>query len=125
VGRLLSHTLNPGTATSISASIHRAWIGENMDNGKPPHILNASSNLLGICFIIITGLRLTNLKSTTLADEIGLFAALTLLSACLLSYLSIRIEKETLRLERWADYLFITGMISLFIAISTFSTGLF
>jgi hypothetical protein len=95
-----------------------------MDNGKPPHILNASSNLLGICFIIITGLRLTNLKSTTLADEISLFAALTLLSSCLLSYLSIRIEKETTRLERWADYLFITGMISLFMAMAAFSTGL-
>ena len=95
-----------------------------MNNGKPPHILNASSNLLGICFILITGLKLTKLSSTTLADEISLFAALTFLSACLLSYLSIRIEKETMRLERWADYLFIIGMVSLFIAIAAFSTGL-
>jgi hypothetical protein len=100
-------------------------VGEIMNNGKPPHILNASSNLLGICFIIITGLRLTNLHSTTLADEVSLFAALNFLSACVLSYLSIRIEKETVRLERWADYLFLVGMISLFIAILAFSTGLF
>jgi hypothetical protein len=34
-----------------------------------------------------------------------------------LSCLSIRIEKETIRLERWADYLFLVGMVSLFIAI--------
>lgn len=100
-------------------------VGEIMNNGKPPHILNASSNLLGICFIIITGLRLTNLHSTTLAYEVSLFAALNFLSACVLSYLSIRIEKETVRLERWADYLFLVGMISLFIAILAFSTGLF
>jgi hypothetical protein len=96
-----------------------------MNNGKPPHILNASSNLLGICFILITGLRLTNVSTATLADDISLFAALNFLSACVLSYLSIRIEKETMRLERWADYLFIIGMISLFIAIAAFSTGLF
>jgi EamA domain-containing membrane protein RarD len=95
-----------------------------MDNGKPPHILNASSNLLGICFILITGLKLTNVGAATLADEISLFAALNFLGACLLSYLSIRIEKETMRLERWADYLFIIGIISLFIAIAAFSTGL-
>lgn len=96
-----------------------------MNNRKPPHILNASSNLLGICFIIITGLRLTNESSNTLADDVSLFAALNFLAACVLSYLSIRIEKETIRLERWADYLFLIGMISLFVAILAFSKGLF
>ena len=95
------------------------------NSGKPPHILNAASNLLGICFILITGLKLTNIDSSTFADEISLFASLNFLSACVLSYLSIRIKKETVRLERWADYLFLAGMISLFIAIAAFSTGLF
>jgi drug/metabolite transporter (DMT)-like permease len=94
-------------------------------NNKPPHILNASSNLLGICFIIITGLKLTNVASNTLADDVSLFAALNFLSACVLSYLSIRIEKQSIPLERWADYLFLVGMISLFIAILAFSRGLF
>lgn len=93
-----------------------------MNNKKLPHILNASSNLLGICFIIITGLRLTNESSNTL---VSLFAALNFLAACVLSYLSIRIEKETIRLERWADYLFLIGMTSLFVAILAFSKGLF
>ncbi len=96
-----------------------------MNNGKPYHILNAASNLLGICFVIITGLKLTNAGAATFADDISLFAALNFLGACLVSYLSIRIEKDAIRLERWADYMFLVGIISLFVAIAAFSMGLF
>jgi len=33
-------------------------------NQKAPHILNASSNLLGICFVVLTSLKLLNLAKT-------------------------------------------------------------
>src|SRR5690348_15917811 len=37
---------------------------------RHPHVLNAATNLLGICFIIIGGLKLTNQNSKTWSDEI-------------------------------------------------------
>src|ERR1700733_4879578 len=45
---------------------------------RPPHILNAATNLLGICFIIIGGLKLANQSSKTYSDE-GAWAAAVLL----------------------------------------------
>lgn len=95
-----------------------------MNDGKQPHILNASSNLLGICFILITGLKLTKASANTLADEISIFSSLCFLASCILSYLSIRTPKDTVRRERWADYLFLIGLSTLFFAVLMFATGL-
>jgi hypothetical protein len=94
-----------------------------MPQGKQPHILNAASNLLGICFVLITGLKLTRTSETTLADEISLFAALGLLGSCVLSYISLRSVKNTDRLEKIADYLFLVSLVLLFAAIVLFSLG--
>jgi hypothetical protein len=95
-----------------------------MNPGKQPYILNASSNLFGICFVLIAGLKLTNLNDASFVDEINAFAALNFLAACTLSYLSIRNEKRGEQYERWADYLFLTGLFSLAAAIAFISTGL-
>jgi len=43
---------------------------------RPPYILSASTNLLGICFIIITGLKLVNANIRSYADEVAWLAAL-------------------------------------------------
>ena len=43
---------------------------------RHPHILNASTNLLGICLGLITGLRLTNFGETSVGDEVAWAAAL-------------------------------------------------
>jgi amino acid transporter len=95
-----------------------------MKSGKQPHILNAASNLLGICFILITGLKITDSDIGTFADEISIFAALTLMISCLLSYASIRAEKNSERWENWADALFLAGMISLCVAMLVFVTDI-
>jgi uncharacterized protein involved in response to NO len=94
-----------------------------MSNGKNHHILNASSNLLGICFFIITALRVTSLGSKTWADEISIVASISFLSACFLSYLSMRIESNSLAIERWADYVFLSGLLLLFVAVTAFYAG--
>ena len=39
-------------------------------NDKSPHILNASSNLLGLCFIVLTSLKVLNLTEATVIDEL-------------------------------------------------------
>jgi len=89
-----------------------------MTSGKQPHILNASSNLLGICFVLITGLKISHLSQNTIADEISFFSAFCLLGSCVLSYFSLRKSGViSLYQERAADYLFMAGMFSLFFAV--------
>ncbi|MEJ0061843.1 MAG: hypothetical protein WDO70_01210 [Alphaproteobacteria bacterium] len=95
-----------------------------MTSGKQPHILNASSNLLGICFVLISGLKLTGSSEDTLADEICLVAAILLLGSCVLSYISLRTEHGSLFYEKIADYFFLTALFCLFIAVMIFGTGI-
>ena len=96
-----------------------------MITGKQPHILNASSNLLGICFVLITGLKLSKASDNTFADEISLLAGFCLLSSCVLSYISLRTHRQTTRYEGLADYLFLTGLLTLFVAVIVFARDLF
>jgi hypothetical protein len=95
-----------------------------MQTGKQSHILNAASNMLGICFILITGLKLTKRDATTFADEISFVAALLLMGSCVFSYISIRRGRDRDLYETWADYLFLSGMGTLFIAMSLFAVGI-
>ncbi len=69
------------------------------------HILNASSNLLGICFVIITALKVTHLSRDTYADEISTAASVEFICACVLSYMSLRSTRQSLKYEKLADYI--------------------
>ena len=80
---------------------------------RPPYILSASTNLLGICFIIITGLKLVNANIRSYADEVAWLAALLLFVAALHAYLSIRNNGARFWQERVADYAFLGGMTAL------------
>lgn len=81
---------------------------------KHPHILNAASNLLGISFVIITGLNLTGKSRTSYADEIAWVAALCLTASCLFAYLALRAgEGRTARYEHMADRAFLLGLLAL------------
>ena len=79
---------------------------------RHPHILNASTNLVGICFIIIGSLKLTARESDTWADEIAWISLACLFIATLTSYLAIRSDGA-----RWqvavADVTFIGGVVAL------------
>src|ERR1700749_216806 len=94
-----------------------------MRDQRLPHILNASANLLGICFVLLTGLKITNQNDDTFADEITMFASLCFLAAIVLSYLALRGTHQWLRSEKWADYLFMGGLFSFFSAVVAFSRG--
>lgn len=91
-------------------------------NDKSPHILNASSNLLGICFIVITSLKVMNISHKTIIDEITIVAIILFMISCVLSFLSIRGKnKARVQLENIADYTFIGGISLLFITTILFS----
>lgn len=75
-----------------------------------PNILNAASNLLGICFLIITGLSLTGSNSRSYADETAWGSAVCFLIAIGLSYYGIRTARTGERLAAWADRVFMLGV---------------
>jgi hypothetical protein len=78
-----------------------------------PNILNAASNLLGICFLIITGLSLTRSNSRSYADEAAWASAVCFLASIGLSYYGIRSRTEAVRLAVWVDRVFILGVAAL------------
>jgi len=87
-----------------------------MEN-KTPHILTASSNLLGICFLIVTSLKVLHLNGGTYMDELATIALVLFMASCIFSFLSIRSKnkKYTGIYETIADYIFLTGLMSLFL----------
>ena len=85
---------------------------------KPPHILNAASNLLGIALVIIAGLNVAKVAATSRADDVAWIAAVSLSLSCLLSYHAMRVEGPAAeRYESLADWVFLAGLVSLFLSV--------
>jgi E3 ubiquitin-protein ligase DOA10 len=81
-----------------------------------PHILNTSANLMGLCFIILTSIELLKIKTTTYLDEIVLLAIILFMTSSIVSFLSMKTRgKVSLRFENIADYVFLGGLIVLFV----------
>jgi hypothetical protein len=77
------------------------------------YILPISSNLLGICFLILSYVRLgTDLRATIL-DELISIPIILFFAASLLSYISVRSKNNSVNSERAADILFMLGLICL------------
>lgn len=95
-------------------------LDRNTNRDSQPHILNAASNLLGICFVLITGLKISGASESTWLDEIAIVTAMLFALSCLLSYASIRTERSTQRLEAIADGFFLVALILLSTAVFTF-----
>lgn len=92
------------------------------ERDKSPHILNASSNLLGLCFVVLTSLKLLNIAGKTVIDELTTAAIIMFMTSCILSFLSIRGSiKKSGRLESIADLFFIGGLLLLFVTALLFS----
>jgi hypothetical protein len=91
----------------------------NDGNPTSAHILNTSSNLLGLCFLVLTSIRLLDVSGKTIIDEVVSTAALAFMLSSILSFLSMKTisEKKSGRLENIADYFFIGGLFTLFLVI--------
>jgi hypothetical protein len=99
----------------ISArTLWRPGMKENKDkNGIAQHILPTSSNLLGICFALLAFIRLSNISSVTIIDDIlGIVITLFLISS-IFSYMSIRSVGLSEIYEKIADIIFLVGISSL------------
>ncbi len=87
------------------------------DSNNSPHILNTSANLLGLCFVVLTSLKFLKLEQQSLIDEFTTVAFLLFMGSCLFSFLSIRkLAKRSDFYESVAEYIFLGGLIVLFIA---------
>ena len=84
---------------------------------RPHPILSASASLLGICFVIITGLRLASANVRSYADEVAWLAAILLFIAALSAYLAIRNQGARPWQVRIADGAFLAGMTTLAVAV--------
>lgn len=92
------------------------------ENDKSPHILNASSNLLGLCFVVLTSIKILKIQGQTIIDELTTGCTILFMASCILSFMSIRGSfKKNVLWETIADYLFLAGLGFLFITIVLFS----
>ncbi|HEX3945811.1 MAG TPA: hypothetical protein VHW69_17180 [Rhizomicrobium sp.] len=89
---------------------------ENSPMRRHPHVLNAATNLLGICFIIIGGLKLTDQDSKTWSDEIAWSAAFFMIISILFSYGGIRAGNARPWQIRLADWSFLVGIAALILS---------
>jgi hypothetical protein len=88
----------------------------NNKNNNAPHILNTSSNLLGLCFIVLTSIKILKLREATIIDELTVVALFFFMASSLLSFLSMRNSHPiSYRLEKVADIVFLGGLSLLFI----------
>ncbi|WP_316815840.1 hypothetical protein [Pedobacter nyackensis] len=87
-----------------------------MAKNKSPHILNTSATLLGLCFVVLTSIKVSKMEDSTLIDETTALAIILFMASSILSFLSIRKERNTHdHLEKIADFIFLSGLIVLFL----------
>jgi hypothetical protein len=83
---------------------------KNSKNDISHHILPTSSNLLGICFVILSFMKVTKTGLETIIDELVAIGIVLFLAASILSYVSIRSRKKGERYEKAADIVFLSGL---------------
>jgi hypothetical protein len=86
---------------------------ENNKKNISKHILPTSANLLGLCFLILSFIKVLKLGSETLVDELVAIAILFFLVSSFCSYASMRSTRWEQLYERIADTIFLIGLILL------------
>ncbi len=82
------------------------------------HILTSSANLIGVCLIIITGLRVSGFASSTVLNQTAAIASVLFLMSGTSSYLSMRHNASAIMRRRdVADYAFLAGLFLLVITV--------
>jgi hypothetical protein len=86
------------------------------------HILPNSATMVGVCIMVISIVKSqpSDTVNYVIDKALAIDSLLFMLSA-LLSFLSIRLEQSTLRLERWAEMIFILALVSMTLIAVVFS----
>lgn len=89
------------------------------------HILTTSANLVGVCLVIITGLRVSSLSGSTILDELTAVASCFFLFSGGFAYLSMRHTKKQILLYRdIADYCFLAGIFLMVVTMVSISLNI-
>lgn len=92
---------------------------------KAPHILNASSNLVGFCFVVLTSLKIFSKHEKNLLDEATIIVLMLFMASCFLSFLSIKNQGTPgEKLEKAAELCFQCGLAILCIITTLFVVGM-
>ncbi|AMK78027.1 MULTISPECIES: hypothetical protein [Methylomonas] len=94
----------------------------NDNNDLSLHILPNSATMVGVCIMVISIVKgqPTDMVGYVIDKALAIDSLLFTISA-LLSFLSIRLERSTIGLERWAEVLFIIGLVSMTVIALIFS----
>jgi hypothetical protein len=77
------------------------------------HILPTSANLLGLCFVILSFIRVLKLGHETLIDELVAVAIVLFFTSSFFSYVSMRSKRYMELCEKIADTIFLIGLFLL------------
>jgi len=83
------------------------------NSGISNHILPTAATMTGVCITVISIVRLidANRHVNALINNLIAFTGLIFLISCFLSYISIRSSKLAAKFERYADFLFLAGLL--------------
>ncbi len=86
------------------------------------HILPNSATMVGVCIMVISIVKsmAPGLTNYLIDKALAVDSLLFMLSA-LLSFSSIRLQQSTERLERWAEMIFLIGLVSMTLITVVFS----
>jgi hypothetical protein len=86
----------------------------NNNNDLSHHILPNSATMVGVCTMVISIVKSLppNAVNFFIDKALAMDSVLFMISA-LFSFLAIRLENSTLRFERWAEMIFIVGLVSM------------
>jgi hypothetical protein len=77
------------------------------------HILPTSSNLLGLCFVILSFIKVLKLGNETIIDELVAMAIVLFFSSSFFSYVSMRSNRWAELCEKIADTIFLIRLFLL------------
>jgi hypothetical protein len=91
-------------------------------NDLSHHILPNSATMVGVCIMVISIVKTSppGLVNYLIDKALAIDSILFMISA-LLSFSSIRLERCTARLERWAEIIFLLGLVSMALITVVFS----
>ena len=84
---------------------------------KAPHVLNASSNLVGFLFFLFMSLKLFLLGQNLFVDELVAVIVVSFILSCVFSFFSMRSQtkEKSDMFETIADYIFLGALFLLLV----------
>jgi hypothetical protein len=95
---------------------------DSNSNDLSHHILPNSATMVGVCIMVISIVKsMSPGFANYLIDKALAIDSILFMISALLSFSSIRLKQSTERLERWAEMIFLLGLVSMTLITVIFS----